>query len=130
MKEYGPYVSGAGYLFVIRCFDDGTRKSIYLHREILEKKIGRKLTDGEICHHKNGNRWPSDGNLVNLALSKSAVCEFESHLGYQKIWKLASMGTIRLESGATVMSREGSIPLASAMMRGRLDVAKRATVGS
>jgi len=38
--------------------------TIFIHREVMEKKLGRKLRPGELVHHKDGNKRNNDpGNL-------------------------------------------------------------------
>jgi hypothetical protein len=53
------YVNKNGYR---RFKDSGT----YVHRWVEEKKLGRKLKDGEVVHHKNGNTL--DNSPSNLKL--------------------------------------------------------------
>jgi hypothetical protein len=48
-------------------FIDG--KQVAKHRQVMEKMIGRKLTDEETVHHKNGQR--SDNRESNLELWSS-----------------------------------------------------------
>jgi len=47
-KSKKTYVTKKGYS---RFKDSGT----YVHRWAAEKKIGRKLKEGEVVHHKDGN---------------------------------------------------------------------------
>jgi hypothetical protein len=64
MKRYGPYPSEMGHLFYIDHYDDGTKKSIWAHREIMEKHLGRKLTEDEVVHHVN--EITNDNRIENL----------------------------------------------------------------
>ena len=45
-------------------YRNNRRVNSYLHRRIVEKAIGRKLTDHEVIHHINGNK--TDNRLENL----------------------------------------------------------------
>jgi len=38
------------------CYVGEDGKKVYIHREILEKKLGRKLKKGEVSHHKDNNK--------------------------------------------------------------------------
>lgn len=66
MKRYGPYKNGEGYLFYIDKHGDGTKRSVWVHREKMESKLGRSLEPDEVVHHINGN--VSDNRLSNLAV--------------------------------------------------------------
>lgn len=43
-----------------------SRGRVYLHHAMMENKLGRLLTPGEIVHHKNGN--PKDNRECNLEI--------------------------------------------------------------
>lgn len=43
-----------------------TRNVEYLHRQLMEKHIGRKLEEGEVVHHIDGNK--RNNNINNLEL--------------------------------------------------------------
>lgn len=64
MKRYGPYESNHGHLFWVDLLDDGSRKSIWLHRELMEQHLGRTLSDEEVVHHRNENK--KDNRIENL----------------------------------------------------------------
>jgi len=42
-------------------------KPIYIHREVLEQKLGRKLKPGECAHHKDENKRNNDPDNIELS---------------------------------------------------------------
>lgn len=53
MKKLGPYIHKRnGYIYFVE-IDNGKRKIVYEHREIIERKLGRKLNNDEVVHHIN-----------------------------------------------------------------------------
>lgn len=70
--RYGPYTSNTGHLFYIDIDQNGDRKIIWVHRELMETHLGRSLNDNEIVHHK-------DGNKVNNPLLNLEVLSREDH---------------------------------------------------
>lgn len=54
-----------GYIYV-----STVNERYALHRRIMEESIGRKLTEDEVVHHKNGNRM--DNRIENLELTTRA----------------------------------------------------------
>ncbi len=64
----GRYKTARGY--VVLRLPDGSCE--YEHRVVLEKKIGRKLKEGETAHHKNGIRWDNRPANIELWLSQPA----------------------------------------------------------
>lgn len=74
MERYGPYESGQGYLFYIDV-DGAARKSVWVHREVMEKALGRGLSPSETVHHV-------DGDKKNNLISNLQVMGREEHASY------------------------------------------------
>lgn len=64
MKRYGPYFHKAtGYFYYVD-IGPGGRRVTYVHRDVVEKREGRRLARGEIVHHANEKKTDNaDGNL-------------------------------------------------------------------
>lgn len=69
-KEYGPYETKEGYLFINRRFSDGRSRSIYLHRMVMMEKLGRDLNSNEVVHHIDGNK--KNNSIENLELTTAS----------------------------------------------------------
>jgi hypothetical protein len=64
----GRYIAKTGYVLISSPDHPYVGKNGYVfeHRLVMEKHLGRYLTENEICHHKNGNR--TDNRIENLQL--------------------------------------------------------------
>ena len=71
MRRYGPYPTKSGHLFWIDVHDNGTRSSVWVHREMLEQHLGRKLTQDEVVHHVN--EIPDDNRIDNFEIKTRAA---------------------------------------------------------
>jgi endogenous inhibitor of DNA gyrase (YacG/DUF329 family) len=69
-KRYGPYQTKFGHLFWVDTYDDGSRRSVWVHREMMETHLGRKLGDDEVVHHKN--EQPADNRIDNFEIKTRA----------------------------------------------------------
>jgi len=58
---------------------------VYIHREVLEKKIGRKLEPWEISHHKDDNK--RNNNPDNLEVSTNTKHGKHHYEEQSKEWK-------------------------------------------
>ena len=70
MKETGrsgPYQGKRGHLFYVVRYSDGSKHSVLVHREEMEKSLGRRLERCEVVHHKDGN--PTNNKISNLTLT-------------------------------------------------------------
>jgi len=63
------YKNTAGYVSK-NCQEDNKRFTVFQHREVMEKHLGRKLVDKENVHHINGVR--DDNRIENLELWSSS----------------------------------------------------------
>lgn len=68
-KKYcGNYTEFLDNGYKCKIGDDG--KIIYIHREIMEQKLGRKLKKGELVHHDDENKLNNEPD--NLKLSNNS----------------------------------------------------------
>lgn len=77
MKRYGPYESNNGHLFWVYIEADGSRRSDWVHREIMEQKLGRPLLPNEVVHHLDGDK--KNNNPNNLLLFASSTDHSAHH---------------------------------------------------
>jgi hypothetical protein len=68
IRRYGPYKTNSGHWFWVD-YEAGTgrsgkRKSVLVHREVMEKHLGRKLGPNEVVHHIDHN--PDNNDISNL----------------------------------------------------------------
>jgi hypothetical protein len=56
-----------GYLAHLERLEDGTTRTVYVHREVMQKKMGRPLKNHEIVHHNDEDKKNNDPD--NLTLS-------------------------------------------------------------
>lgn len=76
---------------------------VYIHIEIMEKKLGRKLKVGEIVHHKDENkRNNSPDNLENITISKHGKLHWELKTPEEKEKLLQSMRSVKGNKGKAV----------------------------
>jgi len=63
--RFGPYAQKTGHLFwsVVNRLT-GERRSVLVHREVMEQHLGRKLGPKDVVHHKDGN--PANNAIENL----------------------------------------------------------------
>lgn len=65
--RYQPFTDKEGYVYVVTGFDaEGYVVRSREHRHVMEIHLGRKLTQEETVHHKNGVR--DDNRIENLEL--------------------------------------------------------------
>lgn len=62
MWKGGKHIRDGGYTLILTT----DRGYVFEHRLVVEENIGRKLTNKEVVHHRNGN--PSDNRIENLEL--------------------------------------------------------------
>jgi hypothetical protein len=70
-KQYGPYTLKTGHSFWVDYHTDGSRKSVLVHRELMEQHIGRRLTSIEVVHHIDED--PTNNVIDNLQIKTASV---------------------------------------------------------
>jgi len=56
-----------GYLACTVKYNDGSKKTVLQHRELMEEHLGRKLDSIELIHHKDGDK--RNNIIANLELT-------------------------------------------------------------
>lgn len=68
------YLNNDGYRTCKVEYADGTRATVYEHREIAARALGRRLEKGEHVHHRDGSRTNNaETNLEVLSASKHSA---------------------------------------------------------
>lgn len=80
----GYHIDSRGYVLIYSPNhpNKNKKKSVYEHRLIIEKSIGRFLKCKEVVHHINGNK--SDNRLINLMLFNNNVEHIKYHAKIRK----------------------------------------------
>lgn len=100
-KRYGPYAIRTGHLFYQDIYEDGSRRSVLVHREVMEKHLGRKLAKKEVVHHKDGD--PTNNNVSNLEVMSSS-----DHARLHSLERPRAFVTLRCLQCGCVFSREAN----------------------
>jgi len=66
VRRNGPYKRKDGYWYYKDTTEGGKSTTVYAHRLIMEKHLGRLMGTDEVVHHINENK--SDNRLENLEL--------------------------------------------------------------
>jgi hypothetical protein len=70
-RRYGPYELNGGHLFWQDIYSNGKRRTVLVHRELMEQHLHRKLLSTEVVHHKDEN--PKNNSLCNLEVKDHRV---------------------------------------------------------
>lgn len=75
----GEHVLSIGYAVVLAPSHPNadSRGYVYKHRLVAEKKLGRRLRKGEICHHVNGDKL--DNRPSNIRVCRSQKHHLKLH---------------------------------------------------
>lgn len=106
-----PWFDLEGYLACTVKYDDGSRRTVLQHREVLEGVLGRTLLAHEHVHHKDENRRNNDP--LNLEV-KDRVAHGKHHAEHAEVLVLvcaecgsAFAGTGRTERRRLKLGRSG-----------------------
>ena len=68
-----------------RRWDNGKRRWVYTHRQVMAEKLGRPLESGEHVHHINGNQ--KDNRPENLEIVSLSTHMSKHSPVRQRIWR-------------------------------------------
>jgi hypothetical protein len=66
-RHRSPWFNQSGYRACTVYFTDGSKTTVYEHRELMEAPLGRRLEPWEHVHHENEDR--SDNRIENLKVT-------------------------------------------------------------
>ncbi len=77
-KKPESYISKEGYKHVYKPASRDSRDNGFVaeHRDVMGKKLGRKLNSSEIVHHKDGNKLNNKSRNLELMSKKE---HFKTH---------------------------------------------------
>ncbi len=70
----------------------GTNRWFYIHRYLVELRIGRKLRQGEQVHHINKNK--RDNSEINITNLMAEDHKWEHKISFEQDWNNADKQTI------------------------------------
>lgn len=98
----GPYELKSGHLLWTDWdTETKTKKTVLVHREVMELSIGRKLLPKEVVHHRDGN--PKNNSIENLEILQWS--EHSRHHGLMRAVPLAEFECARCGKLTTRLAR-------------------------
>lgn len=61
-----PWFDLEGYLACTVKYEDGSKKTILWHREVMERRLGRPLLSSELVHHKDEDKRNNDPDNLEV----------------------------------------------------------------